>query len=229
MPHATPHPHLAATAPPPSIDRAELRRLRQRNRELTHRLSAQLQLAGLLLAEHRRGLRASGGHDADAPARAALVRAEVQLRTLDTVNRALLTAADGHCDAAAVLTRVAEGMQRASPHAFRLVLDVAPERLPASEMTSLALLVNELLANSVRHGLPHVAAPATPTVTLSLKRAGRALHLRYADNGPGADATAEYGHGSDIVADFLADLEASWERTRAPGYGVAARWVPRGG
>ena len=222
---------------------AAIRRLRARNRELAHRLSAQLTLAAMLLAEQRAAA-------PDAATREALVRCERQLATLGSVNRLLDAAGDpaARVRVDAALTEVAERMHRASPRPFTLQLELAPATLPDAAANALALVVTELLTNSMKHALGPVgggggrdcgdeSGAGGPRVVIRLRRLGAQLALDYADSGAGARGTADTpraardtGEGLGLVAALLDDLGAAWSTGPtalagcAGGFGLRARW-----
>ena len=201
--------------------------IRVLNRELNHRAHNQINLAYQLIRNQQRGL-------SDGVARGALRRSEAQLSALSSVNRRLSRSAADRVRADEVLAEVAEGLRAASPQPFRLELDLAPVRRPAEEVTKLALVVNELISNTVKYGLPAADAGTEGTVTLSLRESrtpsGRpdspGLRLYYADDGPGKEGVVRgTGQGHELIGVLLADLEAEVsEPDRGGGYVLEAAW-----
>ena len=195
------------------------------NRELNHRAHNQVNLAYQLIRDQQRGLR-------DTAAREALGRSERQLLALAAVNRRLARSGDDRLHADEVLTEVAEAARAAAPVPFALDLRLERASLPAEAVTKLALVLNELLANSVKYafggGVPIGAdvEEEPPRVTVTLAREGGATVFAYADNGPGKDGvTRGTGAGSELIANFLDDLGARWhEPAGTGGYRLEARW-----
>ena len=190
------------------------------NRELNHRAAAQISLAYQLIRNQQYNLR-------DETARSALDDSESQLRALQIVNQRLARSASDRVRADEVLTEVANNLQAASPQPFTLSLDLPPLELPAEQVTKVALVVNELVTNSIKYAFADSRVPsgATPTVQLSLKRTGNTTHLTYADNGPGKDGTVRgTGAGTELVEAMLEDLEAEVREDSARGYRMEAQW-----
>ncbi len=87
-------------------------------------------------------------------------------------------------DLSALVLSVAEAFAPAIEEATHtLVLDVAPGIRIAGDQQILAQMVSNLLENALRH------TPAGATIRLGLERAGKAVRLVVADNGPGVPAS----------------------------------------
>ncbi len=185
------------------------------NRELNHRSANQINLAYQLIRNQQRKLK-------NEAARSALQQSEAQLMALKTVNQRLAHAADDRVRADEVLTEVAENLQAASPRPFDLQLELSPIELPAQELTKVSLVVNELIANSIKYAFTD---SHTGNVQLSLKQTAGATELRYADDGPGKDGNVRgSGVGSGLIEVLLKDLEAKvWEENTG-GYQLSASW-----
>ena len=201
--------------------RRDLDAQRTLHAELLHRQANQLDLAYQLLTLRRAEL------PADAPARQPLAEAGAQLLAFRSVNRHLAPAAAEAC-LATILRDLCESVRAASPVDFALSLDLRPTAAAPRVVTRLALVVNELLTNSIKHGL-------TPggTVTLSLKPAARrgGYRLDYGDSGPGEQATQHLqpesaGQGATLLRLLVADVGGTLHE-RMPGgagYACAVTW-----
>ena len=89
-----------------------------------------------------------------------------------------------------------------------LTTDIEPLRLPTEHGISLALIVNELVMNSLKHGRPS-NAPATIAVRLQREGQGEA-RLTIADNGPGRSSTnglEQSGLGTRLINMLVRQLK----------------------
>ncbi|WP_304618283.1 sensor histidine kinase [Paracoccus sp. (in: a-proteobacteria)] len=84
--------------------------------------------------------------------------------------------------------------------------DAAEVSLPADMAIPLALIVNELATNAIKHGL---AGVADGIITVRTALDGGDLVLDMADNGTGKDGDAEPGLGTRIIDGLVAQLDAS--------------------
>ena len=189
------------------------------NRELNHRAANQLGLAYEMVAHQRAQLQ-------DESARASLDRTESQLMALKTVNRALASSAGDQLRADEVYREVAENLHRASPHAFALRLDLAPVTLPADQVVKSALVINELISNSIKYALVERGTDAEVAIALATVR-DDVVAVDYRDNGPGkGDRVRGTGVGSELTRAFLADLEADvQEPVGQGGYRMRFSWA----
>ncbi|HEY5757528.1 MAG TPA: sensor histidine kinase, partial [Steroidobacter sp.] len=101
--------------------------------------------------------------------------------------------------------------------------DIEPMRLPTENGVSLALIVNELVMNALKHGRP---SDRSPIIKVSLRRLepGQA-RLTIADNGPGlgADASAgaakpASGLGTRLISMLVRQLNGQLQVEHADGY-----------
>lgn len=96
--------------------------------------------------------------------------------------------------------------------------DAAEVNLPADKAIPLALIVNELATNAIKHGLADVP---DGIIRVTTKLEDGKLVLDVADNGTGKDADAEPGLGTSIVDGLVAQLDAFKTTTHAePGHRV---------
>ncbi|MEI2416360.1 ATP-binding protein [Orrella sp. JC864] len=92
---------------------------------------------------------------------------------------------------------------------------------PAALRFQLSLCLEEALANVQRHAFAGPAASQAPQLQLRCRRAGRAIALEIADNGPAFDPTAASlaplaatldeaqpgGHGLRLMRHYLSDMQ----------------------
>ena len=186
------------------------------NRELNHRTANQISLAYELILDQRRQI-------GDEQAKASLERSESQLMALREVNRALAHRSDDLVRADEVLTKVAEGLQAASPYSFTLDLQLKAISVHGNAASRSALILSELLSNSIKYAFPNTNAPQA-TITISQNDQG--TEITYLDNGPGADGTVQgTGVGSGLIEAMLEDLDAEFEEIQdEDGKGYGMRW-----
>ncbi len=191
------------------------------NTELNHRTSNQISLAYELILDQRRQI-------GDEQAKASLERSESQLMALREVNRALAHRSDDLVRADKVLAKVAENLQVASPHPFKLDLQLQAVTVHGNAASRSALILSELLSNSIKYGFPNTPSPQA---SISLSQSERETSITYFDNGPGADGNVRgTGVGSDLIEAMLEDLDAEWEMlTHEDGSGYGMRWWWNGG
>lgn len=99
--------------------------------------------------------------------------------------------------------------------------DAAEVTLPADKAIPLALIVNELATNAIKHGL---AGVPDGIITVATHLDTGDLVLEVADNGTGKAQGAEQGLGTRIIGGLVGQLGASMTATPAePGYRVVIR------
>ncbi|GAB2613291.1 sensor histidine kinase [Pseudactinotalea suaedae] len=174
-------------------------------REIHHRVKNNLQtVAALLRLQARRST--------SREVREALDGAMRRVATIATVHEALSQTIDEIVDFDDVFGR-----------ALRLAADVAAVdsppvtfvregtfgRVPASDATSLAVILTELVTNAVEHGLSKTGG----TVTVRSQREGRTLAVQVIDDGVGVDPASMDGLGTQIVTtlvDTVLDGSIEW-------------------
>ena len=188
--------------------------------ELDHRVKNNLQLmSSLMLMQARRA--------EDPAVRAALTGMHERLAAIGVVHRRLFQSDDvARFDLSEFVRDLAAEV---SGQAGRAELEIAcaldPAPVPASLAAPLALLINELLTNAVRHAFPH-GRPGR--VQLRIVNFGDQLRIEIADDGvgesPGGGATgdgAEQRFGLTIVDLLSRQLQAQITREDArPGVRV---------
>lgn len=145
-------------------------------RELQHRVNNNMQMLSGILNAAERETESDEAREVlgDTAMRFAAIGAVQQMlyasNRFDSIDSAALVE---------TLTRAASSMA-AVP--LLMETDVEPLDLPVATAPSLALILNELLTNAVKYGMP----PAGPhKIRVSLKAKGGMLELRVGDNGPG--------------------------------------------
>ena len=203
--HAPTHPERLGAL------RRENDALRTLHRELVHRQANQLNLVYQLLQ-----LRRSGSSPADESAAAeTLAELSGQLLAFRAVNARLNVGPGADVCLATVLRDLTEALRAASPLDFALRLDLRPARVCPEVATRLGLVVNELLTNSIKYGLP---ADGSGAVSLRLDGEGLApkpekpaLRLTYEDSGrprraPAPQASPGGGRAADALGKSLVGI-----------------------
>lgn len=203
---------------------AELRRsLAERElllREVNHRVKNSLQLVLSMLSLQGNEFREAGAREifAKAIARVTAIASihERLYQDSDPLSIDMHTYLNGLC---AELARVGIGEER---HAD-LRTEIEPLRLPTENGVSLALIVNELVMNALKHGRPP-DRPAIVHVNLHRLDSGQA-QLTIADNGPGltnsaprASATSSSGLGTRLISMLVRQLNGQLRIEDADGY-----------
>lgn len=203
---------------------AELRRaLAERElllREVNHRVKNSLQLVLSMLSLQGNEFREAGAKElfAKAIARVTAIASihERLYQDQDPLSIEMKTYLTGLC---AELERVAIGEERQT----NLRSDIEPLRLATEQGVSVALLVNELVMNALKHGRP---ADRPPIIEVSLRRLDEGhAQLTVADNGPGlgqlGPSSSHSLPGSIREATGASSTESS---TRSPG-GLGTRLI----
>ena len=179
--------------------------------EVDHRVKNNLQLMSSLLQLQAR--RAS-----DPAVRAALQGALERVEAIATVHRRLFQNDDiDRFDVAAFLEDlVTDALGASGRRDIRAELDLERIDVPAARAAPLALLVNELLRNAIRHAFPD-GRPGV--IRVSIRREGEHFRIEIADNGVGlAKDGAPSGFGQTIVGLLREQLRAECVTTTAePG------------
>ncbi|HEY0682550.1 MAG TPA: histidine kinase dimerization/phosphoacceptor domain -containing protein [Steroidobacter sp.] len=203
---------------------AELRRsLAERElllREVNHRVKNSLQLVLSMLSLQGNEFREAGARElfAKAIARVTAIASihERLYQDSDPLSIDMQTYLSGLC---AELARAGIGEERPAD----LRTDIEPLRLPTENGVSLALIVNELVMNALKHGR---ATDRQAIVRVSLRRldSGQA-QLTVADNGPGLaagavdkPATSPSGLGSRLVSMLVRQLNGQLRIEDTDGY-----------
>ncbi|MBM0107444.1 response regulator [Steroidobacter sp. S1-65] len=206
-------------------------------REVNHRVKNSLQLVLSMLSLQGNEFREAGAREifAKAIARVTAIASihERLYQDNDPLSIDMHTYLNGLC---AELARAGIGEER---HAD-LRTEIEPLRLPTENGVSLALIVNELVMNALKHGRP-VDRPAIVHVKLRRLDSGQG-QLIIADNGPGLTASASReaivassGLGSRLINMLVRQLNGQLRIEDADGYAVhitfplqpAPTWGPK--
>lgn len=180
--------------------------------EINHRVKNNLQqINAMLLMERRRAV--------DPDARACLQALAERVHSLGLTHGALLPGGAGrHASIAAFLEALADHVRNAfalSEIGVTLEVEAGEESVNLDAATSIGLIVNELLMNSMRRAFPGGRGGAIRVV---YRRAGPdARRVTVSDDGIGRSDDAGTDVGSTIVAAKAAQLGAVVERTAGPG------------
>ena len=160
-------------------------------REIHHRVKNNLQTVSALL---RLQARRSSSEDVQQ----ALREAERRVQAIATVHAALSQNVDEEVefDQVARLVVRMSGAVASTDHAVNVVIRGSFGKLPADNAQALATVLNELVANSVEHGL----TGRDGTVRVIAMRSGSQLEVRVIDDGVGIQpGTPMTGLGTQIV------------------------------
>ena len=143
-----------------------------------------------------------------------------RLNAIAVVHRGLFMTEDpGRFDIAAFVRDLAAELAGARP-GVRIMLDLEPVAMRTGHAAALALLINELLINALRHAYPE---GRQGEVRVKITRSGSEMRIGIADDGVGmANANQEQGFGLSIVDLLSRQLQArvAWEDAH-PGVHVA--------
>jgi two-component sensor histidine kinase len=187
-------------------------------REVNHRVKNSLQLVLSMLSLQGNEFREAGAKElfAKAIARVTAIASihERLYQDQDPLTIDVQTYLTGLC---AELARAGIGEER---HAD-LRTEIEPLRLPTEHGVSLALVINELVMNALKHGR---SADRSPIIKVSLRRvdAGQA-RLTIADNGPGISAADPSGKppsglGTRLIGMLVRQLNGQLSIEDADGY-----------
>jgi len=170
---------------------AELR-LRQKEmlfQELSHRVQNNLQQIISILTIQM-------GEADNAVIRGYLQETIERIRSISLIHKTLQNAATpGSVVVQTYLEALVEGYRGLNP-AVRFRVECAPEiELGIEKLTPLALIINELITNSVKHGLQGSEAAQ---IAITLVRNG-GMHFTYEDNGGGYAPSADDSLGTKLI------------------------------
>lgn len=184
------------------------------HRELIHRVKNNLTLLGAIVRNRRRTL---GSEVADT----VLADLQMRIRAVGLVHDVLDRKQEiDVVDAEEVLSELCEQMRAAIvPAGVELRASLVPFPLAVEDATPLCLLVNELVTNALKHGVPDGGL-----IEIALRRNGHdKLEVEVSDDGQGFgadDATRERARVVDALAE---QLNGALEQDAGPDGG--ARWT----
>ncbi|MBZ9701699.1 MULTISPECIES: PAS domain S-box protein [unclassified Mesorhizobium] len=149
--------------------------------ELNHRVKNNMMMLKSLLSV---AARASQNPEA----RKTIEEASKRVATMAAAQRVLYDTPDAsNFSAPLFVEAICETTKQMFPANVQLVCDADPIQLPNDIAMPLALIVNELLVNAVKHGS---AAKGSSTIRVGIKRNGQKQVLTVEDAGPGFDLKA---------------------------------------
>jgi two-component sensor histidine kinase len=162
-------------------------------KEVNHRVKNSLQLVMSMLSLQ--------SHEfTDPAARSLFAEAISRVSAIASIHERLYQADDPlTVDVKGYLSALLKEISRAGgQEAYTVSVDVEEMRLPTEHGVSLALIVNELVMNAMKHGRPVDRAPA---IAVTLARASaEEVRLTVSDNGESKSASAEQqGFGTRLV------------------------------
>jgi two-component sensor histidine kinase len=177
--------------------------------ELNHRVKNNMQMIQSLLDAAGRKVR-------DADARSVLDEAGRRIAAMAAAQRALYGTADAtRFDAGEFLTAVCKTIQETLPPHVRILCEESAGQLPNDVAMPLALIVNELVTNAVKHSCP---GQRSTLVRTSLSSEHDAFVLCVEDDGPGFDfaSVRNRASGLRLVQGLARQLRGEFEVTRHP-------------
>ncbi len=176
--------------------------------EVDHRVKNNIQMISALLSMQTRSI-------ADPQARASLDSMLQRVESIGTVHRRLYQSKDvRRFDVAEFLRDIAHELLKASGRTdIAMVLDLRPVQVPAQQASPVALMLNELVMNALKHAFP----PGRPgRLMVRIDDADGHLVIELADDGVGMPASVRgAGFGSRLIKTLARQLQA--EVTWRPG------------
>ena len=187
-------------------------------RELSHRVRNDLQMLSALTHFDLRSV-------TDADARRVLSDVEARLRVMGRVHTRLTTQDNGLVtESDAVLAELCADLKSAliGNRPIALWVEAEAHGIPLDRAGALALIVNELTTNALKHAFPE---DGPGTVRVTFKRVGDEFHLTVADDGQGIkSAPSSSGVGGRLVEGLAAQIGGALNLQRGdPG----TRWLLR--
>ena len=178
--------------------------------ELNHRVKNNMQMLQSLL-------HLAGRNAASAEARRSLDEASNRIAAMAAAQQVLYGTTDAaHFNAAEFLDAVCNTARQTFSSDVNIACEAADAELSNDTAMPLALILNELLTNAVKHG---VNGRGDAAVRVGLKRQQDSFVLYVEDDGPGFDPNAvrERSSGLQLVQGLARQLRGKFEVTRAPG------------
>jgi two-component sensor histidine kinase len=185
--------------------------------EVDHRVKNNLQMVAALIALQARRI-------PDLEIRKTLKSMLERVEALGTVHRRLYQSDDvSRFDVADFVRDVATDLLAASGREeIQLNLDLEPIEIPAAKAAPLALMVNELITNSIKHAFNERGG----TIAIALRREAERFVIKVEDNGSGMPAAkaTRTSLGKTLIENFGKQLQADilWESAE-PGTRIEVR------
>ena len=177
--------------------------------ELNHRVKNNMQMLQSLLSVAAR-------HTRSAEAKEVLDDASGRIAAMAAAQRVLYgTTAATRFNTHEFIKAVCETAQQAFPTNVRIDCEAVEAELPNDIAMPLALILNELLTNAVKHGRN---GAESGTIRVGLSETDGDFRLHVEDDGPGfeLDAVRNRSSGLQLVLGLARQLRGRFEVTRAP-------------
>lgn len=190
--------------------------------EVDHRVKNNLQMVASLLTLQTRSI-------SDPTARAAMKSMLTRVEALGTVHKRLYQSHDvQRFDIAEFARELAADLVRGSGRTgIRLHLDLESVEVPVEKAPSVALMMNELVTNALKHAFPD---DRTGRLSIRVWPDGQHVGIQIVDDGVGmpGDGAEARSFGTRLIESLARQLSAniSWQRAE-PGTQVEIR-LPRG-
>lgn len=181
-------------------------------RELQHRVKNHLQMMLGLLS-------AAGRESADPSHRALIGQLQAQLSAIVEAQRLMYAAEDPEGVSGDLMLRsLADVIPRAAGSNIRIDCFTEPLRISNDMAFPLALIVNELLVNAIKHG----ATAPNPRIEMRLTCSGTEARLQISDNGPGLPPPGleRRSSGLGLVRGLCRQIGGRLELGASPGASV---------
>jgi PAS domain S-box-containing protein len=194
------------------VDISERRQAESQQRllfnELNHRVKNNMQMLQSLL-------HMSVSRTASSEARKVLSDASNRVAAMASAQQVLYGTTDAkRFNAAELVQAVSQTVQHIFPQAVKVACDVCDDAISNEFAMPLALILNELLTNALKHG----GARGQRIVTVQLHRRGDGFQLAVEDEGPGFDLHEVLPHSSglQLVNRLIRQLRGAFEVVRSP-------------
>ncbi len=176
------------------------------NKEMGHRHKGYLNMAINLLMDQR-------AMSTESHVSSELFNSEKRLRALTTVNNLIDTPGKKIDD---LINMIAEDLTYSAGQEIDLTVEIDELNLDENQMTSLALITNELIINSLKYAFNNIDSPSIK-IFLNEKMDGYAY--TYRDNGVGLDGTIKgTGVGMQLISDLVHQLKGRVSSDSLNGY-----------
>ncbi|OCX61076.1 hypothetical protein BFP70_16635 [Thioclava sp. SK-1] len=190
--------------------------------EVDHRVKNSLQSLAALASIKARMAKVPEAKDA-------LRALQRRIQTVAMLHEQLYKADNGTAvDLGGYLSNVARFLESQTPDRLQVRCNVIKVEVLAEQAAAFGTLVNEFVANSIKHGFPN-ALKGTVTIDLELNLKGE-YQLRIRDDGIGLAQGAEpqKGLGLQIMEASAAQANASYTvAPQTPGFGISCTFTPR--
>ena len=177
--------------------------------ELNHRVKNNMQMLQALL-------RLAGKQTGNAEARRILSDASGRVAAMAAAQQVLYATSDAtRFNAQEFLSAVCQTARQMFSPSINIVCEAGELELSNDAAMPLALILNELLTNSVKHG---VNGSREGTIRVGLMRANDAFHLYVEDDGPGfdVDAVRPRSSGLQLIQGLARQLRGKFDVARNP-------------